>query len=291
MKTIGFIVGKDRVLADTLIEKLNSIGKKEYDAKLISAGGIRYQEQLDYDVIFDTGSVYLPFLQTYMMSAARSISKIINKNLYLHPNNHIYYIATANDLGINTPNVMALPSKEHPYGVAAEYMQNIEYPLNWDNIFSKFVIPILVKKNYYYPYEQCTVIFSQKEFFEIYDRSGSDILVLQEVIDFDDYYIVYTVGKEQIYIKYDPFGNTIYEKFKPNEEVNLNKALEKKIKQNINKFNKAIGAEVNAIEVGIKDDVPFLTQFNNHHLITNPDLIGEDNFNTVSEKILNLLIS
>ncbi len=291
MKTIGFLVGKERELLNTLIDNINAHDSKEYDAKLISVGGVGYRDSIDYDIIYDTASVYLPFLRSYMLAAIRTQSRIINKNLYNHPNNHIYYISIANSLGIHTPKAIALPSKNHPYGIDSSYMQNLEYPLDWDNIFSKFVIPILVKKNYYYPYNESKVIFSPKEFFDIYDNSGSEILVLQEVIDFDEYFIAYTVGKEQLFIKYDPFNCELKEKFLLNESIDLNKSLERKVKQSINKYNKAVGAEINAIEVGIKDDVPFLTQFNNHHLITDSYILGQDNFEWLANSISEYLIS
>lgn len=291
MKTIGFLIGKDKELVTALIDNINAVGSKEYDAKLISVGSIEYRDSIDYDVIYDTVSVYLPFLQTYMMTASRTQSRLINKNLYQHPNNHIYYISTANSLGINTPKSVALPSKMHPFGIDAGYMQNLEYPLDWENIFGKFNFPIILKKNYFFPYEDTRAILSADEFFEVYDKSGADILILQEMLDFDDYYIVYTVGKEQRFIKYDPFAFDIKEQFIGSEDLSINKALERKIKQNINKFNKAIGAEINAIEVGIKDDVPFLTQFNNHHLITNSEIIGQENFDWLVEKISEYMIS
>lgn len=291
MKTIGFIVGKDRELVSTLIDTINSYGKKEYDAKLISVGGVEYRDSIDYDIIYDTGSVYLPFLQSYLLTASRTQSRLINKNVYNHSNNHIYYIAIANSLGIQTPKAIALPSKNHPFGIDSSYMQNLEYPLNWNSIFSKFVIPILVKRNYYYPYQENKVIFSPKEFFEIYDNSGAETLVLQEVVDFDEYFIAYTVGREQIFIKYDQFKNELSEKFILNEKVELSKTTERKVKQTINKFNKAIGAEINAVEVGIKDDVPFLTQFNNYHLITDSYILGQENFEWLVKTISEYLIS
>jgi glutathione synthase/RimK-type ligase-like ATP-grasp enzyme len=115
------------------------------------------------------------------------------------------YLTTLKNLKLNTPKTAIFPSKSLPYGVNGDEMQNLQYPLDWDNMFESIGFPANIKSNnsagggFY----DCFRIYNKQDFYFIYDMSGTNTLVLQECIDTQNNFRIFVVGNEKLFLNYE----------------------------------------------------------------------------------------
>jgi hypothetical protein len=289
MKKIGFLVGADGEMINALIERINSLNIKGVKAELATIGGVKINEKPEYSVIFDNVSHDVPFYNSYLRNVAEKGTKVVNLTAKQFIEDYFMYHAICESLKIKTPRTIALPSKQHPAGINSDYMYNLAYPLPWNEIFEYTGFPACIKPNRYNLFYKPHIIYNTNEFFSIYDLTGSELMLLQEYIDYDCYCRVYSIGDKQRIIKYDPH-QALKTKF-CDGEADVPPALAKKIKANALKFNKKTNIDFNAIEVAVKDGEPYFTEFINLDPYTSSNIIKKDNFNWVLDSLADMLIS
>ena len=99
-----------------------------------------------YDVIIDRISHDIPFYRSFLKNAALSGTRVINNPFWWSADDKFFNYALASKLVVAVPPTVLLPHKTHPPGTTARSMRNLEYPLNWDGIFSStWVSPAFLK--------------------------------------------------------------------------------------------------------------------------------------------------
>ncbi len=289
MKRIGFLAGEEREFINDVISNINKHNSKNISAEMAQIGGIEYSKKNKYDVIFDTVSEYVPFFSAFIRTSSLSNTKIINKNIYFIPDDALYFNSVANDLKIKVPRTIALPSKHHPAGTNSEFMYNLEFPLKWESVFEHIQFPALLKPIKHSNYLNSHTVYNPNEFFSIYDLTGCEVMIIQEFIQFEEYYRIYSIGDEQRIIRYIP-NQPLLTRFADNPAV-MDKALEKQIKQLSAKFNKKIGIDFNAIEIAVKAGVPYFTEFINIDPFTSSAMLKPNNYQWLVKTMTDYLCS
>ncbi len=289
MKSIGIFFGMEQSFPPALIDYINDLGHNEIKAELIQVGGVTIDKPLKYDVIFDRVSNEVPFYKSILKQSALNGTKVINDPFWSCADDNFFHASLATKLGIKIPRTVIIPSKEHPPGTCSETMRNLIFPLNWDEIFEYIKFPAYLKSNRINGFYTAFKVYNKLEFFSAYDLTIDRIMILQEAIDYDNYYQCYVIGQKNVKImKYDP-TKPQHLRYSP-DEPSIESKLTKKIENIAKKICLALGFDFNAIEFAVKDDIPIVMDFLNMTPNADKSLLLEHNFNWLIEKTSDLLI-
>lgn len=289
MKTIGILGGEDREFTNDLITMINQNNSGSISAEMIQIGAIFNSEINSYSVLFDRVADYVPFFASYIRLALLNGIPVINSKLYFTPDDTLYFNSIADNLKLDVPRTTAIPSKQHPIGTNSEFMYNLEFPIDWNLVFDRIQFPAILKPNKVSPFYNSHIVYNPNEFFSIYDLTGSDVMILQEYINYDAYYRVYTVGGEYKIMDYNP-SVPLLSRFSQTNSA-IDKSIEKAILKSVKKLNTKLGIDFNAIEIAVKDGVPYLTEIINIDPFTSSAILKEENYNWLLNTMANYLIS
>ena len=172
------------------------------------------------------------------------------------------HISIASQLGIKTPKTALLPSKWLPKNLAPESMRNLIFPLNWDDMFDYVGFPAYLKSN-----TSCGVlhdykVYNKSEFYSAYELTGANLMILQEALNYSDYYRAFVIGKKYVRIvKYAP-SKPLHLRYSP-EEHGLSKQMVEKITKIAIQISKKLDYDYNAIEFAIVGDDLYAVEFKN----------------------------
>lgn len=289
MKKIGILFGDEQSFPQAVLKKINSVSD-EIRAEVVKFDIHSIDDLLQYDVIFDRISNKIEFYRGILKSAVLSGIRIVNEPFFACADDNFFNATLAMKLHIKTPKTVIIPSKEHPDGINGKSFSNLAYPLDWDKAFDYVRFPAILKPNKgeagYNEYK----IYNEYEFFSAYDISGKSAMVLQEYVQYDQYFRCYTIGADRVRLmSYNPSKpmHLRYEKVQP--------AIDEKLKTRIEKISKTIskatGLSFNSVEIAVKDNEPYVIEFLN--LAPNADLeyLHQDNFNWLVENTAEYLIS
>ncbi len=290
MRKIGILYGMERVFPPALIKRINELGGRDVHAVEIKIGTIRMDELFDYHVIFDRISAHVPYYRTYLKLAVLNGVKVVNNPFVTCAENTLLHIATAHKLGINVPKTVALPSKDVPEGTTGDSLHNLLYPLDWDEAFEYIGWPAYLKPNASNGVSNAFKVYNKQEFFSAYEVTGRKAMVLQENIDWQEYYRCYVLGKEHIRImNYDP-TKPQHLRHKPGEPE-LEAGLRAKIEEVCLKICSTMDYDFDAIEFAVRGGELWAVSFFNLTPNADPYFLLEDNFNWLLDKTAEYLIS
>lgn len=289
MKNIGLLFGAESSFPIALINFINT-HNSNISASIISIGAIKNTDKIPFDIIYDRISHYVPMYKSYLKMAAYNGVKVINNpNSNCYENNFFHSVyATKNNL--NIPKAVLLPSKELPSGVNSEHLHNLIYPINWDEVFNYIGFPAILKSNIAYNLYNEYEIYNQSEFFSAYDITGNNPMILQEYIDYDYYYRVFNIDKNNIRIvSYNPSKpiHLRYDKIQTKTNNILAKELAKISTQIANFFD----IYFNSSEFAIKDNKPYIINFLNPAPKIDKELMYEEDFDWLVEQTGNMLVN
>ena len=84
------------------------------------------------------------------------------------------------------PPTVILPHKEHPAGTTDKSMRNLQYPLNWEEVFAYVGFPAFLKPFDGGGWKDVFQVRSVKEFFGAYDQTSTLCMTLQKAVNFKD---------------------------------------------------------------------------------------------------------
>jgi hypothetical protein len=140
-------------------------------------------------------------------------------------------------------------------------MRNLIYPIDWRAAFDYVGFPAYLKPNVGMGGKHVHRIEDEREFFEIYEQTGSMAMLLQEAIEFSEYYRCYVIG--QRYVRIMP-----YEPRNPHERrYEVEYAPSPKVGERLNSYCLAIvnslGYECNSVEFAVREGVPYAIDYLN----------------------------
>lgn len=289
MKNIGILYGNEKSFPEALIERINSKTDESITAGPVLIDKVILGEPVSYSLIIDRMSWEVPFYQGYLKSAAINGTSVINNPFRSAADEKFFNNSLAVKNGINVPKTVLLPSNQHPPYTNSQSFVNLAYPLDWKSIFEYVGFPAFLKpfagsgeKNVYR-------VENEEEFFNAYNETGQLVMMLQEAIEYSDYFRCYCIDRKDVRImQYNPT--------QPHQlrysKTPLPKAekLMKKIHNETLKINKALGYDFNAIEYAVKDGIPYAIDFYNPAPEADIKLLGDDNFEWLVESSAKMAI-
>ncbi|MCB0731511.1 MAG: hypothetical protein KDC88_10795 [Ignavibacteriae bacterium] len=289
MKKIGILFGQENTFPQAFVDRVNSKKEKGIKAELAKVNVVEQGKNTDYAVLIDRISQDIPFYRAYLKNAALTGTAVINNPFWWSADEKFFNNALATKIGVSVPKTVLLPSNQHPPDTNANSFRNLEYPLDWNYIFDYIGFPAFFKpfagggwKNVYNPQDI-------NEFFRDYHETGTLVMMLQEAIEFTDYFRCYCLDRKDVRImQYDPKQPHHLRYVK--EPKPIESKLFKKIKDGVLRINNALGYDFNTVEFAVRDGIPYAIDFGNPAPDADINSVGEENFEWVVEAAANMAI-
>jgi glutathione synthase/RimK-type ligase-like ATP-grasp enzyme len=289
MKKIGILFGQENSFPLAFVERVNSKKVSGIEAEFVKINQVIGGEPTKYSVILDRISQDVPFYRGYLKNAAIAGTAVINNPFWWSADEKFFNIALAAKLKVPVPKTVLLPSNQHPQNTIEMSFRNLDYPLDWEYIFNYVTFPAFIKPFIGGGWKHVYKLNNPEEFFQAYNETGQFVMMLQEAIEFEEYFKCYCIGLKDVRImRCDPYISS-QEKYIKNP-LPVEAKLLKKIEKYAITLNKALGYDFNAVEFAIRNGIPYAISFCNPA----PDIdiisVGEENFDWVVEALANITI-
>src|SRR5580692_9941314 len=205
MKKIGVLFGMENSFPGALVERINARNVEGIEAEFVVTGAVHLDKAPRYSVIVDRISHDIPFYRAFLKHAALNGTVIVNNPFWWSADDKFFNYALAEKLGVAVPPTVVLPHMEYPKGTNAQSMRNLQYPLNWDEVFEYIGFPSFLKPFDGGGWRDVHHVHSADDFFKAYHQSRDLCMTLQKAVDFKEYFRCYVVGQEKVHIMpYDP---------------------------------------------------------------------------------------
>ena len=289
MKKIGILFGQENTFPKAFVDRVNSKNEKGISAELVKIGKVMQAEPQGYDVIIDRISQDIPFYRAMLKNAAITGTAVINNPFWWSADDKFFNNALAVKVGVAVPKTVILPSNQHPPDTNEFSMRNLEYPLDWESIFNYVGFPAFFKPFAGGGWKNVYKVHNKEEFFNAYNETGTLVMMLQEAIEFDEYFRCYCIDRKDVKIMaYDP-KQPHHLRYVQNY-VPKDKNLMKRIEEDVIKLNNALGYDFNTVEFAVRDGIPIAIDFCNPAPDADVHSVGEENFEWVVEAAANMAI-
>jgi glutathione synthase/RimK-type ligase-like ATP-grasp enzyme len=293
MKKIGILFGMETTFPPAFVGRVNEMcaarGIKDVEAEPLRAGGVKMAEPSGYSVIIDRISQDVPFYRALLKNAVLGGAIVVNNPFWWSADDKFFNYALASRLGVAIPRTVLLPHKEHPPDTTDRSMRNLEYPLNWDDIFSYVGFPAFLKPHAGGGWKHVYKVNSPEEFFRAYNQTGQLCMTLQRGVEFEDYYRCYVVGQRRVHVmKYDPRAphHERYVRGNPPPPP----ALGARIERDALTLCRALGYDLNTVEFAVEAGVPYAIDFLNPAPDADVNSVGEENFRWIVDAVAEMAI-
>lgn len=289
MKKIGVLFGMENTFPGALVERINSTNVDGIEAEFVEVGGVRLDKPPAYAVIVDRISHDIPFYRAFLKHAALYGSAIINNPFWWSADDKFFNYSLAAKLGVAVPPTAILPHKHFPEGTNERSMRNLEFPLNWDEIFEYVGFPAFLKPVDGGGWRDVHHVHNREEFFHAYDQSRDLCMTLQGAVNFKEYFRCYVVGQEKVRIMpYDP-RRPHHERYLLDPPAYDAKLL-KRVEKDALTLCKALGYDLNTVEFAVEDGVPYAIDFMNPAPDADLHSVGAENFEWIVDAVAKLAI-
>jgi hypothetical protein len=288
---VGLLVGRERSFPDALIEEVarRNVGVTVSYAEMSAP---RAEEPPPYDVLVDRISHEVTCYQPFLKLAALYGTRVINNPFWRIADDKFFNAGLASRIGVKVPKTVLLPSKNHGADVSAESLTNMRF-VDWDAIGTELGFPLYIKPHWGGGWKNVTRVTSMEELHAAYDKSGALTMVLQEEIRWTQYVRCIVIGQKDVLpALWDPRLAHLERYTGAGQSMSpLDPSLEKRVMGDALAITRALGYDMNTVEFGIADGVPYAIDFMN----SAPDLditsLGESHFRWSVEKMADLVIS
>ena len=282
MKKIGILHGKERSFPEAFVERINKMNIKGITAEEVVVDMVQQAKPTDYAVIIDRISQDVPFYRAYLKNAASAGTAVINNPFWWSADEKFFNNALAVKIGVPVPKTVILPSHERPPDTSEESFANLKFPLSWDTVFEHIGWPAYMKPHSGGGWKSVYKLNNPAEFFDAYRETAQLVMMLQEEIQFTEYFRCYCLGRKYIKVmQYEP-RNSHHLRY----VVTTGPAQEKMIKlvtDYVLKLNHALGYDFNTVEMAVRDGIPYAIDFCNPAPDADVKSVGQENFDWVVE--------
>lgn len=284
-RKIGILSGRE-YFADALIEEINSRNIEGITAEFCTITATKVLEPCPFNVIIDRISHWIEFYRTYLKNAAITGTHVINNPFLFSCDDKFYNSGLATKIGVNVPKTICLPSREYSEDVQTDDLRNLCLPLRWDEIVEYIGFPAILKPYNGYGWRDVYKVNSWEELLLAYDRSGEEVMILQEYIQYEHYVRAFVIGKKHILpIKYDPTTRRYIIDHK-----HLSDELGARILRDCRKLNEELGYDFNTVEFAIRDGIPYAVDFMNPVPEAKPEVITPEYFRWVVKHLATVAV-
>ena len=130
---------------------------------------------------------------------------------------------------------------------------------------------------------------SKEELLLAYDQSGTNVMVLQEAIEFDKYLRVFCIGRKHVLpAPYDSQAPH-QQRYLPDYPY-LSEELGQRIIQDTLLLNQLLGYDMNTVDYAIRDGIPYAIDFLNPVPDFDPESITWPHFEWVVQKMAEVAV-
>jgi len=288
MKKIGILFGKERSFPMTFVERINSKNVSGVSAEPVHISKAVQGEPSGYAVIVDRISQDVPFYRTWLKNAALTGAAVINNPFWWSADDKYFNNCLMTQVGIPVPKTVILPSRELPTDTSDESFSNLEYPLDWDVMFSYVGFPAYMKPFAGGGWKNVYKLNNPSEFYEKHNETGQLVMLLQEEIVFEEYYRCYCIGRKHVrimsYEPRNPHHLRYVADFKPSQQRLA------QMEEIVLKINESLGYDFNTVELAVRDGIPYAIDFCNPAPDAERASVGDENFEWVVETMSNYAI-
>ncbi|MDZ7626542.1 MAG: hypothetical protein U5J96_19100 [Ignavibacteriaceae bacterium] len=289
MKKIGILFGQETTFPPAFVERVNSKNEKGITAEFVKIDKVVQGEPSGYDVIIDRISQDVPFYRAFLKNAALNGTAVINNPFWWSADEKFFNNALMTKLDVAVPKTVLLPSNQHPDDTNANSFRNLDYPLNWDSMFSYVGFPAFFKPFAGGGWKNVYRLESPDDFFKAYNETGQLVMMLQEEINFTEYFRCYCLDRKDVHImRYDP-KQPHHLRYVRNPKP-IEKPVLEKLLHAVLAINNALGYDFNTVELAIRNGVPYAIDFCNPAPDADKISIGEENFDWIVEAAANMAI-
>jgi hypothetical protein len=289
VKKIGILFGQEDTFPRAFIDHINGLKLEGIVAEQVRIDKVVQGEPSGYAVIVDRISHDVPFYRAYLKNAALNGTAVINNPFWWSADEKFFNNALAVKTGVSVPKTVILPSQEMPPDTTAKSFRNLAYPLDWESIFAYVGFPAYFKPHAGGGWKNVYRVANKEEFFSAYAQTGQLSMLLQENIEFTDYFRCYCLGGTNVRImRYDPRQphHLRYVRSPMPVEAKLLERLEKDVKT----LNQYLGYDFNTVELAVRDGIPYAIDFCNPAPDADVHSIGEENFAWIVQNATKLAV-
>jgi glutathione synthase/RimK-type ligase-like ATP-grasp enzyme len=249
---IGVLRGRENSFPEAFIAKVNSMGRG-VTAEFVQLGGTKLNEPVEYRVVVDRMSHEVPYYAVYLKMAALQGTYCINNTFWRSADDKFFGYAAAEKLGIAEPRTVVLPNRAYADDVTGESLRNL-WPIDFGMYLDYVGAPCIMKPAFGGGWRDVNKISNVDELRFHYDASGIKTMLLQQLIEWDVFIRVPTVGRRWARaVRWDPapLGLGGYSQ----DYDGLPRPMRDKAEELSLRFNQALGYDMNAVEFAVKDDV------------------------------------
>lgn len=293
MRKIGILFGQENTFPQAFIDRVNqkieAQGIKNMMAEAVLIDTVEQAKSDEYAVIIDRISQDVPFYRAYLKNAAITGTAVINNPFWWSADEKFFNNALAEKVGVPVPKTFILPSSERPDDTDENSFRNMKYPFNWDKMFDTVGFPAYMKPHDGGGWKSVYRVESPEDLWEKHGETEHLVMMLQEEIDFKEYFRCYVLGTDNVHImQYEP-RNPHHLRY-----VLDGDPVDQKILDTVHDYcirlNKALGYDFNTVEFAVKDGIPYAIDFCNPAPDADINSVGEDNFEWIVENAANMAI-
>lgn len=290
MPRIGLLFGMETTFPEALVAYLNDRwGERGVRAEAVQIGAVRWDEPAPWDVILDRISHEVPFYRSFLKLAALHGSRVVNDPFWWSADDKFIDNFIAARACVAVPRTVLLPHKQHPPNTQASSFRNLSYPLDWQAVFAHVGFPAFLKPHDGGGWRGVTKVHSPAEFFTAYDASGDACMMLQEAIEYEDYYRCYGVGRSKVRImRYNPAAPH-HERYLAVPAAPVPDELAARLERDVLALCRALGYDLNTVEFAVRDGIPYAIDFMNPAPDADYHSVGPDNFQWIVETMAEFL--
>jgi len=289
MKKIGVLFGMENSFPGALVDAINARKIDGIHAEFVRVGAVGLNHFTNYAVIVDRISHDIPFYRAYLKHAALNGTVIINNPFWWSADDKFFNYSLAEQLGVAVPPTVILPHKQHPEGTTDQSMRNLEYPLNWDAVFSYVGEHGFLKPVNGGGWKDVYHIHNRDQFFHAYDQSHRLCMMYQKAVIFSEYFRCYVVGQNKVHIMpYDP-RRPHAERYIQNPPA-YDPALLERVERDALTLCRALGYDLNTVEFAVENGIPYAIDFMNPAPDAGLESVGQANFDWIVREVADLAI-
>lgn len=286
---VGLIVGREQTFPPAFIESVNS-RNAGVTAEFVKIGGTSLLDTVDYAVIVDRMSHEVPYYRAYLKKAVADGCIVVNNPFWWTADDKFFNCVLAQRLGVEVPKTVVLPNKTYEADVTEASFRNLA-PIDWASIAAYTGLPAVLKPGIGGGAKNVSMCDTLEELEAAYDRSGHLLMVVQEKIEYESYARCFCIAREHVRVARYEHRNPYAERYREEGDQGFSPELEERIKRDCLTLCRALGYDMNTVELAVRDGIPYAIDFLNPAPEFERHSMKPHNFDWVVQHMTELVIS
>ena len=287
---VGLLVGMEETFPEPFLDIVTRKGRAHgIQGEMAVLGGTREMDEPAYAVIVDRISHEVPYYRAYLKQAVLQGTVVVNDPFWWEADEKFFECTLARRVGVAVPKTVALPNRDYIPDIDRDRsLRNVRDP-DWETIAAYTGLPAVMKPNKGGGNKDIHVCHSVDELIGAYEKAGLKTMIVQELIEYDDYVRCICIGREHVLpLRYN-HRLPRPERYRVNEPVD-GSLREAAIRDSL-KLVQALGYDMDTVEMAVREGTLYAIDFLNPAPDFGRESIKEDAFQWVLEHMSDLVIA